>query len=266
MIDWHLGTIGFTYPEWKGSFYPQGQPAGQALNYYSKVFNAVEINTTFYGPQPPVQVERWATATPPDFCFCLKAPKRVTHELRLQPAADAEMRVFVDSSLVLGDKFGSVLIQLPPSFQADQAPVVERFLAQLPAGVRYAIEFRHASWHTPEAARALEDLLHRYGMCWVATDYEDLPVEIHRTAPFLYVRWIGRHNVIAHPGYEVLDRQQRLADWLERIREQADGLDTVFGFLDNDYAGHAPATCNRLKSLIGLPVVSTAAEDQGRLF
>jgi uncharacterized protein YecE (DUF72 family) len=265
-INWHLGTIGFTYPEWKGSFYPQGLPPGQALSHYSKIFNAVEVNTTFYGPQPPEQVERWANATPPDFCFCLKAPKQVTHEKRLQPGADAAMRVFLDSSLALGSKFGAVLIQLPPSFKADQAAAVERFLSVLPGGVRYAIEFRHDSWHTPEAAAGLEEVLRRYGVCWVATDYEDLPVIIHRTAPFLYVRWIGRHNVIPHPGYEVLDRQERLKDWLERIHENSEGLEDVFGFFDNDYAGHAPATCNRLKSLLGLPVTSTPAEDQGRLF
>lgn len=271
MIEWHLGTIGFTYPEWKGSFYPQGLPAGQVLNYYSKIFNAVEVNTTFYGPQPPAQVQRWAQATPPDFCFSMKAPKQVTHELRLQPGADGPMRVFVESSLPLGSKFGPVLIQLPPSFQAGELAAVERFLAALPTGgefrqVRYAIEFRHASWHAPQAAAALEEVLRRYGVGWVATDYEDLPVVIHRTAPFLYVRWIGKHNVIPHPGYEVLDRQERLAGWLARIEEDSDGLEDVFGFFDNDYAGHSPATCNRLKTMLGLPVTTTPAEDQGRLF
>jgi uncharacterized protein YecE (DUF72 family) len=201
----------------------------------------------------------------------MKAPKQVTHELRLQPGSDAPMLSFIEASLPLGNKFGPILIQLPPSFQAGELAAVERFLAALPGGaeyrnVRYAIEFRHVSWHTPQVSAAVEEVLHRYGVGWVATDYEDLPVEIHRTAPFLYVRWIGKHNVIPHPGYEVLDRQARLAGWVERIEEHAEGLEDVFGFFDNDYAGHAPATCNRLKALIGLPVTSTPAEDQGRLF
>jgi uncharacterized protein YecE (DUF72 family) len=123
------------------------------------------------------------------------------------------------------------------------------------------VEFRHASWHVP----ATEDLLREHRVCWVATDYEDLPVEIHPTTDFFYFRWIGKHNVIPHPGYEVTDRTARLRDWLERIQASLDGRKTLFGFFDNDYAGHAPATCMKLKELAGLSTPSTPAE-QGRLF
>ncbi len=261
MADWYLGTIGFTYPEWKGSFYPAGLPSDQSLSYYSRIFNAVEINTTFYGPQPPDKVKRWAAAVPEDFKFCFKAPKRVTHELRLKNA-EAEMRVFVESSMAMGSKFGAVLIQLPPSFTLEARPSLESFLQSLPSGPRYAFEFRHASWHVPETA----ELLRKYQAGWVATDYEDLPVEINPTTDFLYIRWIGRHNVIPHPGHEVLDRADRLKNWLERIKANLSGIDAIYGFFDNDYAGHAPASCNRLKSLAGLPVVPSSAEEQGRLF
>ncbi len=260
MVDWHLGTIGFSYPEWKGSFYPVGLPASQSLSYYSRVFNAVEINTTFYGPQSPAQIERWKNGTPEDFCFCLKAPKRITHDLRLQNTG-TEMRTFIDASAGLEPKFGAVLIQLPPSFTLAERPSLESFLQTLPAGQRYAIEFRHASWHVPETA----ELLQKYNVCWVANDYEELPVEIHPTTDFLYIRWIAKHNVIPHPGHEVLDRSERLRSWLELIRANLERIDTVFGFFDNDYAGHAPATCNRFKALAGLPVASSAGE-QGRLF
>jgi uncharacterized protein YecE (DUF72 family) len=261
MVEWHLGTIGFTYPEWKGSFYPAGLPANQSLSYYSKIFNAVEINTTFYGPQSPAQIQRWVAATLRDFCFCLKAPKRVTHELRLQNAA-REMEVFIDSSRPLGDQFGSVLIQLPPSFKVDETPALAAFLPTLPQGSRYAIEFRHTSWHVPQTA----DLLRKHNVCWVATDYVDLPVEIVPTTDFLYIRWIGEHNVIAHPGYEVIDRTERLQNWIERININLEGIQHIFGFFDNDYAGHAPASCNGLKGLLGLPVIPSTGEEQGRLF
>lgn len=261
MVDWHLGTIGFTYPEWKGSFYPAGLPANQSLAYYSKIFNAVEINTTFYGPQSPAQIQRWAASTPPDFRFCLKAPRRITHDLRLQNT-ESEMRVFIESSAALGEKFGAVLIQLPPSFKVDDRLTLERFLTELPRGPRYAIEFRHASWHVPQTA----DLLRQYGVCWIATDYEDLPVEINLTTDFLYVRWIGKHGVIPHPGHEVLDRTERLQSWVKRIQAVSSEIHAIFGFFDNDYAGHAPATLNRLKSILGLPVAPSSAEEQGRLF
>lgn len=260
MVEWHLGTIGFSYPEWKGSFYPAGLPAGQSLSYYSRVFNAVEINTTFYGPQSPAQIQRWSAATPEGFCFCLKAPKRITHELRLQNS-EAEMRVFIESSAVLEAKFGAVLVQLPPSFTIAERAVLESFLRSLPSGPRFAIEFRHASWHVPETA----DLLRQYKVCWVANDYEELPVEIYPTTDFLYIRWIAKHNVIPHPGHEVLDRTERLQAWLDLIKANLVGIETIYGFFDNDYAGHAPATCNRLKALVGLPIASSTGE-QGRLF
>jgi uncharacterized protein YecE (DUF72 family) len=261
MVDWYVGTIGFTYPEWRGSFYPAGLPANQSLNYYSKVFNAVEINTTFYGPQSPAQVQRWAAMTPPDFRFCLKAPRRVTHDLRLQKT-EAEMRVFIESSQALGDKFGAVLIQLPPSLKVNERPALESFLAALPAGPRYAIEFRHTSWHIPQTA----ELLRQHGVGWVATDYEDLPLEINLTTDFLYIRWIGKHRVLPHPGHEILDRGERLKSWLERIRAVEADIHSIYGFFDNDYAGHAPATGNRLKALVGLPVIPASDEEQGRLF
>ncbi|RPJ52205.1 MAG: DUF72 domain-containing protein [Chloroflexi bacterium] len=261
MVDWYLGTIGFSYPEWKNSFYPAGLPANQALYYYSRIFNAVEVNTTFYGPQSPTQIERWNAATPDDFRFCMKAPKRITHELRLKDSSP-EMRAFIDASAGLGSKFGAVLVQLPPSFTIGERPTLETFLQTLPSGQRYAIEFRHASWFIPETGA----LLKQYGVGWVSNDYEELPVELHKTTDFLYIRWIARHNVIPHPGHEVLDRTERLQSWLQMIKANLEGASTVFGFFDNDYAGHAPATCNRLKAMAGLPVVSSSAEEQGRLF
>jgi uncharacterized protein YecE (DUF72 family) len=261
MVDWYLGTIGFTYPEWKGAFYPPGLPANQSLNYYSRIFNAVEINTTFYGPQSASQIQRWAAATPEIFRFCLKTPKRVTHELRLQ-GTQADMRAFTDASQALGDKFGPLLIQLPPSFTLDERLTLESFLTALPPGPRYAIEFRHPSWYVPETA----SLLRKFQVCWIATDYEDLPVTITPTTDFLYIRWIAKHNVIPHPGHEVIDRTARLQEWIERIRASLDGIQAVYGFFDNDYAGHAPATCNRLKAMLGLPVAPTSGEEQGRLF
>lgn len=261
MVDWHLGTIGFSYPEWKNSFYPAGLPGGQLLGFYSRVFNTVEINTTFYGPQSPAQIDRWKAGTPEGFCFCLKAPKRITHDLRLQNS-EAEMRAFVGSSAGLGTKFGAVLIQLPPGFTTAERPSLEGFLKSLPDGPRYAIEFRHTSWHVPGTV----ELLKQHKVCWVANDYEDLPVEIHPTTDFLYIRWIARHNVIPHPGHEVLDRSERLQSWLGLIKANLNSIEHVFGFFDNDYAGHAPATCNRFKSMAGLPIAASSAGEQGRLF
>jgi uncharacterized protein YecE (DUF72 family) len=107
-------------------------------------------------------------------------------------------------------------------------------------------------------------------VCWAATDYEELPVVIYPTAKFFYLRWIGKHGVIAHPGQEVLDRSERLLAWRELIKTASEGaaqrVERIFGFFDNDYAGHAPATCNRFKAIIGLPPTTAQAGEQGRLF
>jgi uncharacterized protein YecE (DUF72 family) len=91
-------------------------------------------------------------------------------------------------------------------------------------------------------------------------------LEIIPTADFLYLRWIAKHNVIPHPGYEVIDRAPRLQDWLGRIQANLDGVKEIFGFFDNDYAGHAPATCRWMKTLVGLDRSLPAAAEQGRLF
>jgi len=259
MVDWHLGTIGFTYTEWKGNFYPAGLPASQFLNFYARAMNAVEINTTFYGLQSPEQMMRWVAATPPDFRFCLKAPKRITHDMRLQNC-EVELHAFLDSVSGLGDRLGAILFQLPPSLAAGERPTLELFLKSLPRGPRYVLEMRHPSWYDAYTG----DLLSEHGVCWAATDYEDLPQVVFPTTDFLYIRWIAKHNVIPHPGYEVIDRTERLRGWLERIDSNLDGIQSIFGFFDNDYAGHAPATCSRLKILAGLNVPPSA--EQGRLF
>lgn len=261
MVDWHCGTIGFTYPEWRGSFYPVGLPGSQSLSYFSHIFNAVEINTTFYGAQSVAQVQRWAAATPPEFRFCLKTPRQITHELRLRDAGD-EMRAFIDPLRGLEAKLGAVLLQLPPGLTIEERPALENFLKLLPRDTRIAIEFRHGSWYVPETA----SLLRQYGICWAATDYENLPARIYLTADFLYIRWIGKHNVIPHPGHEIIDRSARLEGWLERIRAHLDEVQDIYGFFDNDYAGHAPGSCNRFKAMAGLPVVPSSGEEQGKLF
>ncbi len=275
MVEWSLGTIGFSYPEWKGNFYPSGLSSQDALRFYSHAFNAVEINTTFYGAKSAEQMQSWSALTPEDFCFSLKAPRHITHDLRLEGAAAEELRAFAGISRALQQKLGAILIQLPPSLHADSLPQVEKFLAGLRVepgdqAIQYAIEFRHASWYAPKAAEATADALRAHQVCWVSVDYENLPLTVTPTADFLYIRWIGRHNVLAHPGYEVLDRAERLQGWVERIQQAMTNanppVERIFGFFDNDYAGFAPASCRRLKRLLGLPESGDSGAEQGRLF
>src|SRR5258708_11922002 len=143
-----VGTSGYNYPEWKGSFYPHKFPTAKMLPYYAERFTTVEINYTFYRIPNEKILAGWDRETPPGFRLTLKAPKRITHIARLKDCADL-LQYFLRTAATLGPKLGAILFQLPPYFRRDLA-VLDEFLQLLPAGTCAAFEFRHASWIDPE--------------------------------------------------------------------------------------------------------------------
>jgi uncharacterized protein YecE (DUF72 family) len=159
MTTWRLGTMGFAYEAWRGVFYPETANPRQYLAPYSQVFDAVELDSTFYGAPRESTVRQWAAQTPPGFRFCPKTPRDITHErgLALARGAGEAMLAFLDAIRLFGDKLGPVLIQLPPSFDPVQRPALAEFLAMLPHDVRYAVELRHRGWVTPETAAFLRE-------------------------------------------------------------------------------------------------------------
>jgi uncharacterized protein YecE (DUF72 family) len=261
VVEWYLGTMGFSYDSWQGVFYPPGLTASKYLRHYSRFFNAVEVDSTFYGTPRRSTVRRWYALTPAGFRFALKTPRVVTHEKRLR-AAQADMAQFIDTVGLLEDKLGVILIQLPPSFQADQLEQLAAFLDELPRSYPFAVEFRHLSWHNAATA----ELLAHTGVCWAATEYPQLPGDIHLTTDFIYIRWIGQHGRFQYHDHERLDMTPNLQDWHDRIGEHFEDLHTVYGFFNNDYAGFAPATLNRFRGMVGLPVENLRPPQQGRLF
>ncbi len=264
MANWYLGTMGFGYKDWQGVFYPSGVGSRDYLEYYSRIFNAVEMDTTFYGIPRASTVEQWAAATPQDFKFCAKTPRMITHELELAGAASL-MKEFTDAMRLLGNKLGAILIQLPPSFDVSHHLTLAAFLEELPtaaAGIRMAVEFRHQSWFTAETA----ELLRARGVCWAATEFPRLPSQIHLTASFLYVRWIGQHGSYDHHNHERVDKTPDLRAWWDRFQPTLDQVGGIYGFFNNDYAGFAAGTCNKFKAIAGLPVEPFTPPEQGRLF
>jgi uncharacterized protein YecE (DUF72 family) len=260
-LAWHLGTMGFSYKDWEGVFYPPGLPRRDYLAYYGEYFNAVELDSSFYGTPRPEYVIRWAQMTPDDFTFCPKMPREITHELRLRNAG-AETTAFLDAMRLLGDKLGPILIQFPPDFSREQIGALAAFLRQLPTDLRYAVEFRHRSWH----ATATGVLLQQHDVAWVSTEYVHMPQRVYVTADFLYIRWLGRHGTYDTKDHERVDKTERLQAWLEDIRSRQDeGIETVYGFFNDEYAGFAPATCQKLKRLLGLPTKPLQPPQQGRL-
>src|SRR5512139_1289676 len=131
-----IGTSGYSYPEWKGSFYPETLPAAKMLPYYAERFSTVEINATFYRMPTARLLAGWAAQTPDGFSFTLKAPRRITHDAKLQRCEDV-LHAFLDAAETLGPKLGVLLFQLPPSFRKEVA-VLRAFLALLPHGTRAA--------------------------------------------------------------------------------------------------------------------------------
>ena len=138
------------------------------------------------------------------------------------------------------------------------------FLPRLPGGARFAVEFRHRSWWSAETA----DLLRAHGVCWAAADYIYLPKEIRRTAGFLYLRLLGRHGQFDVKTHERVDKTEELRAWRDKVAPHQAGdepVDAVYAFFNDDYAGHAPATANRLRALLGMEV-EAGPPQQGRLF
>jgi len=263
MPDWRIGTMGFSYADWAGVFYPGGTRPGDYLAYYARHFNAVELDTTFHAVPPVERVRTWAEVTPDDFRFCPKAPKSVTHDpdVTLDRAVGA-MHEFLDVMSALGKKLGVVLIQFPPSFTVREAPSLRRFMRAMPADVRFAIEFRHETWFVESTVELLRSL----SCCWVAADYAHEPRQLHVTTDLLYVRWIGQHQQFPSMDVERIDPTDRLMTWKRHIDPCLHQLSTVWGFFNNNYAGHAVATARRFKRMVGLAVEEDVDSRQGQLF
>lgn len=253
--------MGFGYKEWVGAFYPAGMQPRSFLAHYSQLFNAVEIDTTFYGVPGAEQVQRWTAVTPPDFAFCVKTPRHITHELRLVNALEP-MREFLEVVRLLEGKLHVVLIQFPPDFDYANFNIVRTFLKELPTGFRYAVEFRHRSWETPGTAVLLTD----YDAAWVSADYIHMPRQVKRTTDFIYLRFIGPHGQFVTKDKELVDKTAVLQTWYQHLQPHLDEVAAVYGFFNNDYSGFSPKTCNRFKEIVGVGGDEIRPLQQGRLF
>jgi uncharacterized protein YecE (DUF72 family) len=179
----YIGTSGFAYPAWEGAFYPEGIKRADMLASYATRLPSVEINYTFGRFPTDSLLSGWAAKTPPSFAFAFKAPRRITHELRLRDAADPVERFF-SVARRLGGRLGPTLFQTPPNLPAD-VERLETFVGLLPAGARCSFEFRHPSWDAEE----IRALLGAGGAAWCTADTDEADAVFHRTTPaFVYLR------------------------------------------------------------------------------
>jgi uncharacterized protein YecE (DUF72 family) len=228
-----IGTSGYNYLEWRGNFYPSNLPAAKMLPFYAARFPTVEINYTFYRLPTDATLRAWAAATPDRFKLTLKAPRRITHDAKLQncrPLVDT----FLATAATLHDKLGVLLFQMPPTFKL-ALPVLDEFLSWLPPTVRAAFEFRHASWHVPEVFERLQR--HNAALC--VAESEKLATPIVMTADFGYFR-------LRDEGYTADD----LRGWAERLREQQAGNRDIFVYFKHEEAGKGPEFAKEMMRLL----------------
>lgn len=243
-----FGTQGWSYKSWVGNFYPNGTTAQQFLEVYAGQFHAVEIDSTFYGSPRPSTVEKWRDGTPPEFRFAAKLPQAITHEKMLKDA-QAETIQFLDTMQILGDKLGPILLQFPYQFRPDQQETLTRFLEQLPRGFRYALEVRHKGWLTDTFFHLLE----KHRIAFALADYAFMPKVIRATTDFTYIRWLGNRKDVPDDEYDHvrIEREKELDEWARVITEMNEKDVTVWGFANNHYQGHSPATIRALIAKIG---------------
>jgi uncharacterized protein YecE (DUF72 family) len=218
-----VGTSGYNYPEWKGSFYPERLPASKMLPYYAERFQTVEINYTFYRMPTEKVVEGWHRATPEHFALTLKAPKRITHDARLRNCAD-RVRQFLEATTLLGPKLGALLFQLPPNLKKDVG-LLREFLDGFPPRVRAAFEFRHDSWFDDHVFEVLRE--RQMALC--IADSEKLSTPLVTTAGFGYYR-------LRDEGYAADD----ITRWADVIRADAAGGREVFVYFKHEEEGKGP--------------------------
>ena len=222
-----VGTSGYNYPEWRGTFYPEKFSTAKMLAYYAERFPTVEINYTFYRMPTEKLLAGWAAGTPEKFSFTLKAPRRITHDAKLQRCEEL-VEAFCTTARTLGPKLATLLFQLPPNFKKDVA-VLRAFLALLPEGTRAAFEFRHASWFDPDVFEALR--ARRLALCVADSEKLHAPVEV--TADYAYFR-------LRDEGYQQGDIER----WARTVRQLA-GVTDAFVYFTHEEQGLGPDFARR---------------------
>lgn len=226
-MKWFVGTSGFSYKKWKGTFYPEDLPDKEMLRYYGEQLPAVEINNTFYRLPKASMLEGWLEQVPGNFRFVLKASRKITHIKPLKEKAD-ETNYLFKTAATLGNGLGAILFQLPPYLRKN-VDLLDNFLALLPADRRATFEFRHRSWFDDE----VYDRLRQKGcaLCCADSENEELS-QLVATASWGYLR-------LRKPDYTDKD----LAEWADRIKAQ--DWQEVYVFFKHEDEGTGPRLAKR---------------------
>jgi len=241
-----LGTSGWSYDDWVDVFYPSGEV--KKLTYYTKVFNTVEIDSTFYSYPKKGLVFGWDRNTPKNFRFSAKLPSLITHEkeLDLEKGVEKDMIRFLElmNPLNAKGKLGVILIQLPPSLKKDYRRL-EDFLSILPKNLKFAIEFRNKSWWNKDTWILLE----RYNVANTIVDEPLLPPDTILTADFSFVRWHGKGR---RPWYNYRYGIEKLKPWIPKLEYVSENTKEMYGYFNNHFHGYAVQNCLQIIDMLGL--------------
>jgi uncharacterized protein YecE (DUF72 family) len=251
-----VGCMGWNYDAWVGPFYPSGTRAVDFLSVYSRAFDTVEVDSTFYAVPPVKTVRSWADRVTPDFVFSLKLPQEITHERRFRQATEV-LAEFTDSARELGRQLGPILIQLGPDFAPNELPALAAFFRHLPRDVRFAVEFRHRGWIHDGVIAVLAD----HGIALVLSDGRWIPRKTmltlaeRPTADFAYIRWLGPNRDIVDYSRIQVDRSREIDAWVAAVQQVSSKAQSIYGYVNNHFSGHAPETARQFQRKLGLRVV-----------
>ena len=255
-MKFYVGCSGWSYTAWQGPFYPSTMDNSKWLEYYSKVFDCVEIDSSFYRIPNVFTVKNWSKITPSKFRFTAKFPKVITHEKRLKNV-DNELRLFFKAMEPLHSKLLALLIQLPPSLDITEGlQGLREIIPILDNRFRYAIEIRNHSW--------FQDLAYNFfannNLCMVWSQLVGIRIPPIVTSDFLYIRFIGDRTIQEKNfGRIQKDRTSEMRKWsrqLMRVQKEETKLNLAIVTANNHYAGFGPATANMFRKIIGLPEVN----------
>lgn len=251
----YIGCSGWSYSSWQGPFYPSNLENKHWLSYYSKVFNYVEIDSTFYRIPQEFMVKNWARKTPADFRFTAKFPKVITHDKKFQNV-EKELTLFYDAMKPLKDKLLALLIQFPPYVKITQGlEALKQYDFFFDDSFRYTVEVRHPSWFSDLAYNFFSN--NNICMTWNQLDKIQSPPIV--TSDFVYLRLIGDRTIKDDEfGKIQKDREQEMRYWSNKIRTvQKDEKDVkvVIVSANNHYAGFGAATANMFRVMNDLPSV-----------
>lgn len=262
-MQYYIGCSGWSYSSWQGPFYPNGIENTKWLKYYSKVFDYVEIDSSFYRIPNEFMVKNWYKRTSDDFRFTAKFPKVITHDKRLSDFDEDQLNYFFESISELNEKLLALLIQLPPSLEiVEGLDALRNILPYLDKRLRYAVEVRHRSWFQVLAY----NFFRNNQMCLVWSQLADIKTPPIVTSDFVYVRLIGDRSIQEKDfGTIQIDRIKEMKKVARNFKKDSDeynlsGVKFSIIAANNHYAGFGPDTVNIFRQLLGLEEVKWGDE------